>query len=226
MSLTVLAHVALALQKAIDMANSRDEDLPERRLRSEFRRGPKRAKKPLEAKKVPGPQVPFGGFGPVEAAGHRTHPKMANLAEHGRGLNFELTRTILVAGRRWRKLANERIRQHGQSMARLEILYLVSRTGRELNQRQLARLISVDESAIIHLLNALAKEGLIERRQSEKDRRVTVNVITSAGLTKMQEMMVEVSSLRDEVCAGFNDEQIGTVVDFLGEFLTKLEELT
>lgn len=203
-----------------------DEIVSEKRSRSEFRRGPKQARSATSARQPAAPLVPYGGFGPTEAEAHRATPSLSGIAEHGKAMHFELTRTIIVAGRRWRKLANERIRQHGQSMARLEILYLVSRTGRELNQRQLARLISVDESAIIHLLSALAKEGLIERRQSEQDRRVTVNVVTEAGLATMRELMVEVSDLRDEVLGAFDEERIRDVAQFMGELLLKLEERT
>jgi MarR family transcriptional regulator for hemolysin len=207
---------------------SRNAAVPEatekpRKSRSEFKRGPERAKVKAVVSRTKRIDVPFGGFSMADTERHRRIAGPLLDMEHGNDLHFALTRSIVVAARRWRKIASERIRAYDQSMARLEILYLVSYTGEALSQRQLAQLISVNESAIIHLLNALAKEGLIERRQSETDRRVTYNCITESGLTRLRELMAEVSAIRQEICGEFADEQIRDVLSFMDAFLQKME---
>src|SRR3954453_10810747 len=58
-------------------------------------------------------------------------------------LYYRATRDIVVAGRRWRKLANERIRPTGHTMARWETLFLVAFSDHALTQGELARLLNV-----------------------------------------------------------------------------------
>ena len=96
-------------------------------------------------------------------------------------LYYRVTREIVVAGRRWRKLANERIKVVDQTMARWETLFLVAFSARALTQGDLARLIGVEGPTLVRMLDLLAQDGLIQRSQSSTDRRVTTNVITPAG---------------------------------------------
>src|SRR5665213_2112122 len=82
----------------------------------------------------------------------------------GDDLNYRVTRDIVVAGRRWRKLANDRIRPIGHTMARWETLFLVAFSDHALTQGELARLISGEGPTLVRMLDVLAKEGLIERK--------------------------------------------------------------
>jgi len=143
----------------------------------------------------------------------------------GDDLYYRATRDIVVAGRRWRKLANERIRGTGQTMARWETLFLVAFSDHALTQGELARLIGVEGPTLVRMLDVLAKEGLIERKQSAVDRRVTVNTITPAGRQAIDEIMGLTNALRAEVLQGIDPGELQTALKVLAQIIGRIDEM-
>ncbi|MGZ3343604.1 MAG: MarR family winged helix-turn-helix transcriptional regulator [Caulobacteraceae bacterium] len=140
-------------------------------------------------------------------------------------LYYRATRDIVVAGRRWRKLANERIRPTGHTMARWETLFLVAFSDHALTQGELAKLISVEGPTLVRMLDVLAKEGLIERRQSEIDRRVTTNAITLKGRQAIDDIMSVTNALRVEVLQGIDPAELATCLKVLGQIIERIDEM-
>jgi len=136
---------------------------------------------------------------------------------------YRATRDIVVAGRRWRKLANERIRPTGHTMARWETLFLVAFSDHALTQGELARLISVEGPTLVRMLDVLAKEGLIERKQSEIDRRVTTNAITAKGREAIDRIMGVTNALRAEVLKGLDPAELRTTLKVLGQIIDRID---
>jgi len=138
---------------------------------------------------------------------------------------FRATRAIVVAARRWRKVANDRVKAVGQTMARWETLFLVAFSDNEYTQSELARLISVEGPTMVRMLDLLAKDGLIERRQSETDRRVTTNRITPKGTQVIGEIMAITNTLRSDVLRDIEPERLAICVDVLTQILKRLDEM-
>lgn len=138
---------------------------------------------------------------------------------------FRTTRAIVVAGRRWRKIANDRIKAAGQTMARWETLFLVAFSDEELTQSELAGLISVEGPTMVRMLDVLAQDGLIERRQSETDRRVTTNRITPKGTKVINEIMEITNALRIELLSDIDPERLAICIDVLSLILRRLDEM-
>ena len=138
---------------------------------------------------------------------------------------FRATRAIVVAARRWRKVANDRVKVVGQTMARWETLFLVAFSGDELTQGELARLISVEGPTMVRMLDLLAKDGLIERRQSETDRRVTTNRITPKGTEVIREITGVTNALRADLLKDIDPERLAITVETLSQILLRLDEL-
>lgn len=138
---------------------------------------------------------------------------------------FRMTRAIVTVARRWRKLANERIKHLGQTMARWETLFLVAFTERDVTQSELARLMSVEGPTMVRTLDVLARDGLIERHQSETDARATVNHITPRGTAAIGEIMTISNRLRAEVLADIDPEDLETTLRVMHRILHKLEDL-
>jgi MarR family transcriptional regulator for hemolysin len=136
---------------------------------------------------------------------------------------FRTTRALVVAARRWRKLANDRLKPLKQTMARWETLYLVAYSEEELNQSQLARLIGVQGPTMIRMLDGLAREGLIERQQSHHDLRVTINRINDAGRAVISEIMGVTNALRHEILAEVDREELKTTVKVLTQILRSID---
>lgn len=138
---------------------------------------------------------------------------------------YKTTRAIVVAGRSWRKVANERIKDLGQTMARWETLFLVAYSDDELTQGELARLISVEGPTMVRMLDVLAKDGLIERRQGKTDRRVTTNRITPRGKRVIKDIMNVTNLLRAELLSGIDPEELSVCLRVLSQTLKRLDEM-
>lgn len=138
---------------------------------------------------------------------------------------FRVTRALVVAARRWRKVANERVKDLGQTMARWETLFLVAYSDEELTQSELARLISVEGPTMVRMLDVLAKDGLIERRQSETDRRVTTNSITPKGKQVIEEIMAVTNILRADLLKDIDPQKLAVCLDVLSQILRRLDQL-
>jgi MarR family transcriptional regulator for hemolysin len=136
---------------------------------------------------------------------------------------FRFTRALVVATRRWRKIANDRIRPLGQTMMRWETLYLVAYSGAELTQGQLARLLGVEGPTMVRTLHLLAEAGLLERHQSREDLRVTVNRITPRGRQVIGEIMGVTNVLRSEVLSGIDREELAVAHRVMEQVLRNLE---
>jgi DNA-binding MarR family transcriptional regulator len=137
---------------------------------------------------------------------------------------FRATRSIVTAARRWRKLANERVKVIGQTMARWETLFLVALSSDEITQGELARLISVEGPTMVRMLDVLAKEGLIARHQSSSDRRVTTNRITAKGMRAIHEIMDITDKLRAEVMGDIDPRRLEIFLDVLTQILRSIDQ--
>jgi len=139
--------------------------------------------------------------------------------------HFRVTRVLVSAARRWRKLANERVKAVGQTMARWETLFLVGFSGEDLSQSDLARLISVEGPTMVRMLDILARDGLIERHQADTDRRFTTNRITPKGTVVIGEVMAVTNKLRREVLSDIDPEKLEICVDVLSQIIRKLDTM-
>src|SRR5690606_11385537 len=155
---------------------------PPPKSRLQHRRGPKPAARPAGRGAGVGiERLLYGGFTVDRSDRHLSNYHRSAAQSEADDDCFRTTRALVVAARRWRKLANDRMKPLKQTMARWETLYLVAYSEAELNQSQLARLIGVQGPTMIRMLDGLAREGLIERQQSHHDLRVTINRITDEG---------------------------------------------
>jgi MarR family transcriptional regulator for hemolysin len=199
---------------------------PRTQSRSEQRRGPKAAvERDVLSEQVRRAAAPYAGLGADDADRHLA--KHCDQFREGTedDVYFRATRAIVVAARRWRKMANDRVKAVGQTMARWETLFLVAYSGQDLSQGELARLISVEGPTMVRMLDILARDGLIERRQSETDRRVTFNSITPKGRTVISDIMAITNTLRAELLHDIEPEKLAVTLETLSLILCRLDEM-
>lgn len=169
--------------------------------------------------------APFGGYPADLAERHLINYHRHADDDAARDLYFRTTRALVVAARRWRKLANDRVKPLGQTMARWETLFLVAYSGEDLTQGELARLISVEGPTMVRMLDALARDGLIEREQSPADRRVTFNRITERGRLVIRDIMAITNDLRAELLQDIDPDKLAVAVEVLATILRKLDAM-
>jgi MarR family transcriptional regulator for hemolysin len=169
--------------------------------------------------------LPEGGFSVDLSDKHLSNYHRFNQLTAEDDDYFRATRAVVVAARRWRKLANDRVKSLGQTMARWETLYLVAYSEEELNQGELARLIGVQGPTMVRMLDSLAREGLIERQQSDRDLRVTINRITDQGRLAISSIMGITNQVRSQVLAGIDPEELAVAVKVLTQFTRRVDQL-
>jgi DNA-binding MarR family transcriptional regulator len=167
----------------------------------------------------------YGGFSVDHSDRHLDNYHRFEPDSEADDLYFKLTRALVVAARRWRKVANDRLRPLEQTMAQWETLYLVAYSGEELNQSQLSRLLGVHGPTMLRMLDALARRGLIERQQSHHDLRATINRITPPGREVISNIMGITNEMRREVLADIDAEELRTTAKVLAQMLRTLERL-
>jgi len=168
----------------------------------------------------------YGGFPTDLAQRHlRNFYRNGGSADARDLLNFRTTRALVVAARRWRKLANDRIKAIGQNMARWETLYLIAAHEEPLSQGELALVIGVEGPTMVSMLNSLARDGLIERHQSSVDRRVTLNRITETGWQATRDIMGITNALRGDVLRDIDPDKLAVTLEVLESIHARLNEL-
>lgn len=197
-----------------------------RKTRLQQKRGPKPAARPARANKariVEG--LMEGGFSLDHSDKHLSNYHRLNPDSEADDLYFRLTRALVVAARRWRKVANDRLKPLEHTMAQWETLYLVAYSGEELNQSELSRLLGVHGPTMLRMLDSLARRGLIERQQSHEDLRVTINRITPEGRAVITNIMGLTNELRRDVLGGIDPHELGIAAKVLTRMLGALENL-
>lgn len=125
--------------------------------------------------------------------------------------------------RRWRKLLDERLKDLGVTQARWTTMFYLQRGGEGLTQRELAKLMAIENPTLVRLLDSLEQQDLIERRPCPNDRRARRLYLTPAGTSFMEVLNERAAELREEMLAGLSDEAISDTVEVFHRILANAE---
>jgi DNA-binding MarR family transcriptional regulator len=81
-----------------------------------------------------------------------------------------------------RQFVDGRLRDHGASVARLRALRILARSGEPLRMRDLSDLLGHAPRTTTTLVDALERDGLVERVRHPEDRRAFLLALTPAGV--------------------------------------------
>ncbi len=142
--------------------------------------------------------------------GEATMDSPTNAAEIGRKMDdreqfgFRLGRLA----RLWRSRLDEKMRPHGLTQARWVVMMHMRREADGYQQKALARFVGIEGPTLVHILDNLESQGLIERRPDEADRRGKTVHLTDEGW-RMIEVLDDVSAeLRRVHLAGISDADL------------------
>lgn len=125
---------------------------------------------------------------------------------------------LLVArlARIWRRKADQTLAAHGLSEATAHPLLILSRGGREnVRQGVLADEMGLEGPSVVRLIDLLAAEGLVERREDPTDRRAKVLHLTVLGHAKAEQIRRVMTRTRSELTAGIAPEELAVAFDVL-----------
>ncbi|MBP55223.1 MAG: MarR family transcriptional regulator, partial [Marinobacter sp.] len=121
--------------------------------------------------------------------------------------------------RRWRKLLDERLKDLGVTQARWTTMVYLQQGGEGLTQRELARLMAIENPTLVRLLDSLEQQGLIERRPCPNDRRARRLHLTKDGTEFMNVLTERAARLREEMLDGISDRDIEGAVKVFHKIL-------
>ena len=102
-------------------------------------------------------------------------------------------------------------RLEGTGLTRIQwvALYYMS-IHEKINQRDLSRLMNVNDSSIGRLIDRLQRDGLVERIKDAHDRRVFDVILTEKGRTIIEDSIIIGSKFSDDLIKGLSHENVET----------------
>ena len=110
--------------------------------------------------------------------------------------------------RQWRARLDVKMRPHGLTQARWVVLMHLQRGADGQLQKALAGFVGIEGPTLVHILDKLEKQSLIERRQDEADRRGKTVHLTGKGWRMIEVLDEVVSELRRKHLAGISDADL------------------
>ncbi len=110
--------------------------------------------------------------------------------------------------RLWRARLDKKMRPHGLTQARWVVLMYLQRGADGQQQKALAGFVGIEGPTLVHILDKLESQGLIERRQDEADRRGKTVHLTDEGWRMIGVLDGVAVELRSEHLAGISDADL------------------
>ncbi|MGY4711788.1 MarR family winged helix-turn-helix transcriptional regulator [Mycolicibacterium sp. CBM1] len=118
------------------------------------------------------------------------------------------------AGKTLVRALDERLGDHGVSTPRSKVLFEVNRCG-PVRLTDLARTVGITQGTASTLIEALVREGLVERCADDSDRRVTLLQTTAAGRRHADSWGEAYTAAAQEVLAGLSAKEQAQLTDLL-----------
>lgn len=109
---------------------------------------------------------------------------------------------------------NQKLAEYDISMSQAKVLFFLADKG-EQAQSELQRRLYIKGSSMNGLIDSLEKKNLIEKRQSEEDRRTKLIQISETGQELETKLWAVIDEIEVDLCAGFNQEERQVIISWL-----------
>jgi MarR family transcriptional regulator for hemolysin len=130
-----------------------------------------------------------------------------------------------IAARHWRARMDQRLAPLGLTHAKWVPLRYLSYAGGSLPQRTLVELTGIEGPSLVRVLDELERRGLVERRDSDADRRTKTVHLTDKAAPIIGEIVQRADGLREEVLDGISEEDIAVFRKVLAQISHNLGNL-
>src|SRR3954453_15425713 len=127
--------------------------------------------------------------------------------------------------------AERRLRARDQKCARgdltqgqIRALFTIDVKG-EATAGELAKAAALSPGSVSPMLDVLERDGIVERRRSDHDRRVVVVTLTESGRSLLDEKRERWRARGREALAGVSDEHLLSAADVMHRMSSMLDEL-
>ncbi len=139
---------------------------------------------------------------------------------------LSLTIRIVMAGRCWRSLIDEHLRDKGHSASRMEAMASIAYSAPGTTQIQIAKRIGIEGPTLTRTLDMLEADGMVERLPDPKDRRNKHMRLTRTGYVALAEMFEITQRLRRHLLEGVSESEIAATDRFLDVLVGRIESGT
>ena len=135
-------------------------------------------------------------------------PRVPNPASRPIGLHVALTAKVV------RRAFDDALSAAGGSLPTWLVL-LSLKSGRAVNQRELAEAAGIGSATLTHHLNSLESEGLVTRRRDPDNRRVHIVELSKSGDALFQQLRTAAAAFDKRLRTGLDDAEIATLAELL-----------
>ncbi len=129
-------------------------------------------------------------------------------------LQAAFTGELAAVNRKLRALVDERARGMGLTLSRARLLMELAREDGPI-QSDLAGLLDIEQPTLVRLLDGLERNGMIERRTVEGDRRARRVFLTESARAQAQDILNFLTELRAGILQGIAPEELEAALDVL-----------
>ena len=130
-------------------------------------------------------------------------------------IQAELGLLVARLARVWRRRADQALSAHGLSEATAHPLLILARGGRCVRQGVLADEMGLEGPSVVRLIDLLAAEGLVERREDPTDRRARIVHLTALGEAKAEEITRVMRRVRTDLMDGVSADELAVTFEVL-----------
>lgn len=130
-------------------------------------------------------------------------------------IHAEIGRLITRLARIWRRESDQALSDHGLSYATAIPLLVLSRQGENVRQGVLADELGIEGPSLVRLIDLLASEGLVERREDPTDRRAKTLHLTASGKAKAEDIDRILRRVRASVLKDIESEKLAITFETL-----------
>lgn len=115
---------------------------------------------------------------------------------------------LVEMAHKWRRVLDGRLRPKGMSQATWRTLLFISHAESDPLQKDIAIAAGIEGPSLVRLLDALERDGLIERRVVPTDRRGKTVHLTPAGGTTVRDLQSVADDVRARLLEGIPEDQL------------------
>lgn len=129
-------------------------------------------------------------------------------------LQAAFTAELAAVNRKLRALVDDRARDMGLTLSRARLLMELARADGPI-QSDLAGILDIEQPTLVRLLDGLERNGMIERRAVEGDRRARRVFLTDTARAQAQDILDFLTELRAGILQGIAPEELEAALDVL-----------
>ncbi|KAB8313282.1 MarR family transcriptional regulator [Erwinia endophytica] len=136
-------------------------------------------------------------------------------------LNF--SRLLQLTAHAWRQAIDRRMKDSGLSVSSWLAVATIALQDAPMNQKELAQLLGLEDASVVPLIDRLVRLQLVERVQPKEDRRKRLLYVTPQGKALYLKLKVEADTLRNELLADIDRDELAIAQRVLQRLLQAIE---